>query len=64
MHIIDPTRTECSKCGSGSWEGFHRPGGMSGVRCLSCGHEKINQPANLSTSLSSQAWQPPTVNKF
>lgn len=49
MHYIDPTQTVCGKCGSSNWEGFYRPYGSSGIRCLSCKHEKLNQPVTVET---------------
>lgn len=36
------TPLKCSQCGSSSSESFFRAM-SSGIRCLSCGHEKVTQ---------------------
>lgn len=53
MHYFERP-IKCSKCGSYSNETFHRGPYISGRRCLSCGHEHIedNTPTHDSISWS------------
>lgn len=41
MYVVT-TPPKCSKCGSTANESFFRQT-SSGIRCLSCGHEKVQQ---------------------
>lgn len=41
-YILHSTKTLCGECGSEDWEGFTLKHGVSGIRCLSCGHTKYH----------------------
>lgn len=44
MNIVIHETIRCSQCGSEHWETFQRAGYVRGTRCLSCKHERLDEP--------------------
>lgn len=66
MFIKIEENLQCSNCeAKNRWEKFSRSG-CSGIRCLRCGHEKIDQPPTVTRTHTEIAWVKagPAVTRF